>query len=586
MKLLFRSYLASLRERDELDAVLPDLLSELGFLVFSRPGRGTAQAGVDVAALGPEKDGVRELYLFTIKRGDITRDNWNDNTPQGLRQSLDSILDKYLPRIAPKRFDHLKVVVCVVFGGDMVEQVRGDVEGYFERYTTECVRFEEWNGDKLADLLMTGVLREDVMPKAVRSHFQKAVAMVDEPQVAYEHYARLLQALAKDATNDKDTVRVARQMYIALWVLYVWARDVDNVESAYLASELLVLRLWDLLRPHLRKKGRARRDLEAVVLHAMRVHWHIANDYLERKILPHTGVRHGLSAACQGRAPADVNLKMFDVLGRLAMSGLWSCWMAERSGDSEVGAKARAHAQRMSRAALELIDNNPALALPLQDNHSIELAMCLMLACRSGHGVEKVQHWVVEMAMRYHYTVLSHGRYPCVFTDYARLVAHPAERSEAYRRDATTGSTLLPTMAAVLVASGRTEEITALAGLRSKALEHCTWQLWAPDETSEEHLCTHRVPHGYALTELPLSGNGVDLLDGIDAMLEQAKGFEELSVINTGNWPILLLACRHFRLPVPPQLWRHLLERPKSPTSEHGATDAAASEPGAPNSPS
>ena len=43
MKLLFRNYLASLRERNELDAVLPDLLSELGFVVYSRPQRGTAR---------------------------------------------------------------------------------------------------------------------------------------------------------------------------------------------------------------------------------------------------------------------------------------------------------------------------------------------------------------------------------------------------------------------------------------------------------------------------------------------------------------------------------------------------------------
>ena len=46
MKLLFRSYLASLRERDELDAILPDLLSELRDLItaffFARTDEGSA----------------------------------------------------------------------------------------------------------------------------------------------------------------------------------------------------------------------------------------------------------------------------------------------------------------------------------------------------------------------------------------------------------------------------------------------------------------------------------------------------------------------------------------------------------------
>ena len=52
MKLILKEYLANLRERDELDAILPDLLSELGFTVLSTPARGTKQHGVDVAAVG------------------------------------------------------------------------------------------------------------------------------------------------------------------------------------------------------------------------------------------------------------------------------------------------------------------------------------------------------------------------------------------------------------------------------------------------------------------------------------------------------------------------------------------------------
>ena len=40
MKLLFAEYLGSLKERDELDKIMPDLLSELGLNVFSKPARG------------------------------------------------------------------------------------------------------------------------------------------------------------------------------------------------------------------------------------------------------------------------------------------------------------------------------------------------------------------------------------------------------------------------------------------------------------------------------------------------------------------------------------------------------------------
>lgn len=54
MKLIIKEYLSSLKERDELDAVLPDLLSQLGLNVYSRPARGTRQDGVDVGAVGSQ----------------------------------------------------------------------------------------------------------------------------------------------------------------------------------------------------------------------------------------------------------------------------------------------------------------------------------------------------------------------------------------------------------------------------------------------------------------------------------------------------------------------------------------------------
>ena len=89
MKLVFREYLASLRERRELDVVLPDLLSELGFNVISRPSVGTRQYGVDVAAVGSDTDSAtgaseKKLFLFSIKQGDLTRNDW-DGTKQALR---------------------------------------------------------------------------------------------------------------------------------------------------------------------------------------------------------------------------------------------------------------------------------------------------------------------------------------------------------------------------------------------------------------------------------------------------------------------------------------------------------------------
>ena len=53
MKLVIREYLASLKERDELDAVLPDLLNELDFPFCSGPAPGTQEYAGDVPGVCP-----------------------------------------------------------------------------------------------------------------------------------------------------------------------------------------------------------------------------------------------------------------------------------------------------------------------------------------------------------------------------------------------------------------------------------------------------------------------------------------------------------------------------------------------------
>jgi len=560
MKLLFRSYLASLREREELDAILPDLLSELGYTVYSRPQRGTAQAGVDIAAVGDD-DGERKVFLFSVKQGDLTRQSWNDGTPQGLHPSLDEILDNYIPHRIPKRYQELKVVICMVFGGDVQEQVRSTVNGYIKRNSTDKISFDEWNGDKLAGLLLQGILREEIMPKALRSHFQKAVALVDEPEIAYQHFARLVYELCKGANDDKARVRVARQLYIALWVLFVWARDVENVEAPYRASELVLLNTWNLLRPYVGRKSNATSKAIIAVLHyAVQLYIAIASELLERKILPHVRTRDGISMAVRAGSSVDVNLKLFDVLGRISLTGLWVQWLIKQDPDAKRSAAARNQVARLTTMAYQLIDNNRALFLPLQDQQAIDIALFLVLVGSLNGNRNDARAWLNMMVERLALTVRTHGRYPCVFSEYRDLVAHPREQTEEYRKEATSGSILIPLLAAFLSALNNQEALEQLVALKAKELEHCTLQLWIPDKSSEDGIYVGSHDHGIALCDLPISATGNELLKTVRDACNESKDFERLSAIVTGFWPMILTACRHYRFPIPPQFWINMVD--------------------------
>ncbi|MHC1698599.1 MAG: chemotaxis protein [Geobacteraceae bacterium] len=566
MKLLIRDYLASLREREELDAILPDLLSELGFTVYSRPRRGTLQRGVDIAAVGEDDDGERKVFLFTVKQGDLTRPDW-DSTPQALRPSLNEIRDVYIRNRIPARYKNLNVVICLTFGGDVHEQVREPLTGYIAENTTDRITFDEWNGDKIAGLILKGILREEILPKPMRSHFQKAVAMVDEPDVSYEHFSRLSRDLRKDGmTSAKARIRASRQLNICLWILFVWARDVGNLESPYRASELALLSVWELMRPTIGKKNRENKSLTLVVHQVIELHLRIASEFLEQKVMPYVQVYHGVSMSVGSRSSLDVNLALFEVLGRLGLSGLWIHWLGAK-GDQTFRETSRDGVLQFVQAGLALIKNNPALLLPISDRQGTDIALFLQLWLASGLDADGVTSWLREMANRLDFAIHTRGRYPTISSDYRDLSEHPRDRSDDYFKEATSGSTLIPLVAAWLQALGQVGEVEKLRELVRKELEHCTLQLWMPDAASEDKFFVGDSNHGLALCDLPLGEGGPQLLATISEACRMDTIFESLSPIKTGFWPVVLVACRHYNLPIPPGFWIESL----SPTRDFPA---------------
>lgn len=555
MKLLIREYLASLREREELDAILPDLLSELGYTVFSRPGRGTVQHGVDIAAVSPAGPEPSKVYLFSVKKGDLTRNEWNSGT-QALRPSLDEIQDAYIPTRIPQEYAQLKVVICLCFGGDMQEQVRAAVTGYISQRSTERISFEEWNGDKLAGLLLDGVLREELLPRPLRADFQKAVALLDEPDVAYRHFARLAgQLLEIGGQDDRSRVRSARQLYLAVWVMFVWARDRDNLEAPYLASELGLLTLWELLKPLIETQGSANADVTRVLHQLIMVHFTIAALFLEQKIAPHVGTRDALAMAVQSQTAADVNLKLFDILGRMSMTGHWMHWMNLRAGP-EVAAARQEVLDNWRGMALTMIENNPALWLPVTDHQATDIALFLLFWLVSGTGDnDRIGAWLGSMVDRLNFTVRTRAHYPIAQTDYRDIVRPAADKSDEVFQERTPGSTLIPTLAAWIAAMGIRPLSKVLADLVYEKLGHCTMQLWGPDKASEGAFYLHTTNHGRALCDLPITETGRELVEIVAEDCKADKSWEELSAIRTGFDPIILLACRHWRTPVPPEIY-------------------------------
>ena len=554
MKLILRQYLSDLRERDELDAILPDLLSELGFNVLSRPGRGTRQAGVDVAAIGPDEDdgGRQKLFLFTIKSGDLKRKDW-DGYPQAVRPSLNEILDSYIPTRIPEQYQHLNIAICVCMGGEMRENVQTQWTGYVQNASTCKICFRQWNGDMLAGFLLLGVLKGELIENPLRGYFRKSIAMVDHPDVAYRFFALLTRGLLEDGGNDQERLKNLRQVYICLWVLFVWAREVGNLEAPFRASELAILHIWNNCRSQYGDEAPEQKMCEVVLEKTIILHLIISKKLLIEKLGAYADRRFALSMAVRSPAPVDVNLALFEQFGRLCLYGLWQHFFSvflEKDTKKDCQAK-RNHALK---TAIAIINSNPSLKSPIRDDSAIEIALFMILAQLCGAS-NNVSGYLQEMAVRVQFSIRQRWTYPVPMTDYHDLVEHPVDKSDKYFEKHTRASVLFPLLVALLDRLQLHETRGLLASCIKSELSHSTQQIWVPDENTDEKLWTGGKDHGVAITGFPLCDDPARYRAFLNNLITEQSAFNDLSTTKSGFWPILLMACRHYRLPVPPQFW-------------------------------
>jgi hypothetical protein len=567
MKLIIKQYLASLKERDELDAVLPDLLSQLGLNVYSRPGRGTRQHGVDVAAVGSLDGGTEKVYLFSIKPGDITRSSWDGDPVQSLRPSLNEILDTYIPNHLPDEHKNKDVVVCLCFGGDIQEQVRPQVEGYIKQNKRGNLTFEEWNGDKLASLILSNFLREDLLPPHARSQLRKSLALLDEPEVSYQHFSASIRSLSSiESTKDKNQITAIRQIIICLWILFAWARDADNMESAYLCSELALLHAWKLAKEYYGKTTKSAKEVQLAFQSVLIGYQQISAQYLGEKILPHTHKLHALSAAVQASCNLDVNLKLFDILSRLAIGGIWAYWGTQVIGEDNTESLEQMweKVQSFSVAVKQLISNNPTLLLPIKDDQGIDISIALLLLFIDSNNHSDIKKWLSELVERATFAHKIQGQYPCNLSSYTELLEHPQQNRENYQEEVTGGSILFPMIALYGSLLGDNDLYDQVQSIKKNHLSHCNFQFWYPDEYSEEHFYTNSDAHGATLSHVCIDRSVNEFINQAFTECDNTPHFKILSAIEFGFWPLILVACRHYRIPVPLHLIENLRESPQS----------------------
>ncbi len=321
---------------------------------------------------------------------------------QAVRPSLDEILDSYVPRRIPKQYAGLPVAICVCVGGDIEQNVDADLSDYEARHTKDGIEFQRWDGDQLANLILSAVLGEKVISGEARSYFRKSVAMLDEPEAAYQYFAEMLGKLsAGKGGRQKDIVTLVRQLNLCCWILYAWSREANNLEAPYRCSELAMLWGWDLTAPFLGKSSAPAKSMATAMTNLIHLHLSIANELITQKFLPHAAVRDGLATAVNSSFSLDVNLRLFESIGRLSMTGIWLQFFVDSNIELSDAERHRLDTDLgvYCDGLINILNNNGILQTPIMDTHSIEVNLvCFFLTLRERMDV--IRDWAGQILPR------------------------------------------------------------------------------------------------------------------------------------------------------------------------------------------
>ena len=382
--------------------------------------------------------------------------------------------------------------------------------------------------------------------------------MVDEPETSEKYFFRLIQSLASTGIQEpKKRVSVVRQLNLCLWTLFSWSREEENIESAYRAAERALLTAWELCRSHLEGKKKADLEIQAAFFNVLNSYQMVTYHYLDHCVIPHAGTLFALSHSVIPINEIDVNLRLFDVMGRTAIGLCWLGWQAERtpSGEKDFAEGLAMQKAKLIETIKALIQNNPVLFAPIKDQQVIEIAMTAYALSAFGREYGFVSHWLRKVVRRITFSFLSQGRYPTIHDDYSDLLDHPKDKTDTYQEKVTRSSVLYPTLALIASAIGDQDLYTMIENLTGEHLKHCSFQLWFPDEVSEQHLYLKDALHGGCLPDIFQGQNQQEFLGLVKQEIKEFPHFSELSAIKYGLYPLVLVVCRHHRLPVPPQFF-------------------------------
>jgi hypothetical protein len=559
VKLVIAEFLRTLKERDELDRLLPDLLVEMGYVPLARPQTGNRQFGVDLAVRGKDpRSGIDELLLAVIKKGDIGRTEW-DGGEQSVRQSINEILDVYLKSHVEPQDKGKNVHIVVVANGELKQVVQASWCG-FTADVQPRASLEFWGIDQLAEFIETYLLDEHVFRDEDRKHLRRALALSGDRDYDRRDLHRLfLRTLGLSTSGEleipqksgKALLKALRIVSLSAHAFSSWALAEGDAKQGLIGMERALL--WSWHRLQLSDDATSKVAMAEAFGMLWKGYLVACKNYFER-VQPHCYTEDALLG--YGGDSSELSVIAFDLVGTLATIGL-SQLLVTSADEVEFEARC-SHTQIVANALASLIGNNGICSSPCLDRHSQDITLALTLLLLSDH-VDDAINWLKKLVRNVDYSYKAKKYLPICTDSLDDLPEGSGWNGEQASERLMESSWTLATLAGWSAILDQNDRYELLAKECSESYPGICVQLWHPDETLYKHLYFSQAQFDCGASEAPidLPKCATAWRTHIETILasEQTAIAEASPAANAGMPVLDLIACRHFSTPIPPVLW-------------------------------
>ncbi|MDP2097583.1 MAG: hypothetical protein U1D70_01920 [Methylobacter sp.] len=564
MKLVIAEYLRTLKERDELDRLLPDLLVEMGYVPVARPQTGNRQYGVDIAARGKNSDtGTDELLLLVVKQGDIGRTEWSSGN-QAVRQSIDEIFDVYLKCHLEPQDQSRSIRIVVATSGELKQTVQANWSGFVTDNQAKA-HIEFWGADAIATLIEKHLLDEHIFHDEDRRDLRRALALSGDSEYDRRDLHRLFmrtldlnnegQLINKPKTG-KALLKALRIVNLSAQAFAHWTlRDDGDTRQGLFAVERAMLWTWHRIQL---ADEKTRKDAIAGPFNMIWWgYYRFAAQYFER-VQSHCFVENSLTRYASNGV--ESSLIAFEQIGILASIALFLGFHPVATEDEKNYWSSNANV--VADALEAWLQNNGVSSSPCLDRHSQDITLAMFALIGMGR-VDAAKEWMRKLFRNVDYAYKAKKFVPVDTDSLDDLVEKGGWLGGQATDRMMEMSWMLATIAGWSVILGMDELYEVLAKNAKDDYPNVCIQLWHPEKDLYQHLYfqTAHFESGVAEAPIHLPPIAEYYRKQMDMIKESefGKALLESPATKAGLIALDLIAHRHFSTPVSPVFWYPLM---------------------------